>query len=127
MKGTFGYLDPEYFHTGQLTEKSDVYSFGVVVAELMTGREPVSDTGKENERSLAMFFVTSLKGNRIFQIADPRVRREGSMDQIRAVAQLVTRCLMLHSQGRPTMKEVAMELEGLRNLSKHPWTEHCGS
>ncbi|KAL0336743.1 UNVERIFIED_CONTAM: Wall-associated receptor kinase [Sesamum calycinum] len=123
VQGTLGYLDPEYFHTSQLTEKSDVYSFGVVLAELMTGRRPLANTKNEEEKSLATFFVVSLKEDRLFQILDPRVLREGSLEQIRSVAELVKRCLRLHSEERPTMKDVAMELEGLRKLSKHPWAQ----
>ncbi|XP_057801208.1 wall-associated receptor kinase 2-like [Salvia miltiorrhiza] len=123
VQGTLGYLDPEYFHTGQLTEKSDVYSFGVVLAELMTTRKPLSTTKNDQEKSLATFFVVALKEDRLFQIVDPRVLREGSMKQIQEVAELVKRCLKMNSENRPTMKEVAMELEGLRKLSKHPWTQ----
>ncbi|KAH6824750.1 hypothetical protein C2S53_010825 [Perilla frutescens var. hirtella] len=123
VQGTLGYLDPEYFHTGQLTEKSDVYSFGVVLAELMTGRKPLSTTKSDQEKSLATFFVMSMKEDRLFKILDPRVLREGSMKQIQDVAQLVKRCVKMNSEDRPTMKEVAMELEGSRKLSKHPWTE----
>ncbi|KAL2500227.1 Wall-associated receptor kinase 2 [Forsythia ovata] len=122
VQGTLGYLDPEYFHTSQLTEKSDVYSFGVVLAELMTGRKPLSNTNDE-VKSLATFFVVSLKENRLFQILEPRVLREGSLEQLRALGELVRRCLKLHGDERPTMKEVAMELEGLRKFTKHPWVQ----
>ncbi|KAK4478452.1 hypothetical protein RD792_013927 [Penstemon davidsonii] len=123
VQGTLGYLDPEYFHTSQLTEKSDVYSFGVVLAELMTGKMPLSLEKSEIERNLATYFVTSLKENRLFQIIEPRILREGSLEQLQGVGVLVKRCLNLRGEKRPTMKEVANELEGLRKFSKHPWIE----
>ncbi|KAK6152532.1 hypothetical protein DH2020_015167 [Rehmannia glutinosa] len=56
VQGTLGYLDPEYFLTSQLTEKSDVYSFGVVLAELMTGRKPLSNTKNDDEKEFVYFF-----------------------------------------------------------------------
>ncbi|KAL1819131.1 hypothetical protein ACET3Z_014000 [Daucus carota] len=123
VQGTLGYLDPEYFHTGELTDKSDVYSFGVVLAELLTGRKPICMENSVEEKNLATYFITSLKENRLFQVLDRRVVREGTLDQLHNAAQLVKRCLNLNGEERPTMKEVTMEIESLRKLSKHPWTQ----
>ncbi|KAK1398216.1 putative wall-associated receptor kinase-like protein 16 [Heracleum sosnowskyi] len=111
VQGTLGYLDPEYFHTGQLTDKSDVYSFGVVLAELLTGRKPICTERSPKDVNLATYFITSLNENRLFQILEPRVVKEGTIDQLETTAQLVKRCLSLNGEERPTMKEVTMELE----------------
>ncbi|KAL6287009.1 hypothetical protein ACE6H2_011399 [Prunus campanulata] len=114
VHGTFGYLDPEYFQSSQFTEKSDVYSFGVVLAELLTGQKPVSLMRSQESRSLATYFLLSMENNLLFGILDSQVMKDGRKEKITAVANLAVRCLNLNGRNRPTMKEVAVELEGIQ-------------
>ncbi|KAF7849641.1 hypothetical protein BT93_L0439 [Corymbia citriodora subsp. variegata] len=116
VQGTFGYLDPEYFQSSQFTDKSDVYSFGVVLAELLTGQKPISSLREKEGRSLATYFIISMEHSRLFDIVDAQVLKEGKKEEIASVANLAKRCLHLNGRNRPTMKEVAMELEGIRKL-----------
>ncbi|KAK4757529.1 hypothetical protein SAY87_018830 [Trapa incisa] len=114
VQGTFGYLDPEYFQSSQFTDKSDVYSFGVVLVELLTGQKPLSLVRANEGRSLATYFVISMDGNHLFDILDALVLEQGKKEEIVAVANLAKRCLNLKGRKRPTMKEVVLELEGIR-------------
>lgn len=114
VHGTFGYLDPEYFQSSQFTEKSDVYSFGVVLAELLTGEKPVSVLSSQESRSLATYFLLSMEENRLFDILHARVMKEAGKDEIMAVDNLAQRRLNLNGKKRPTMKEVAAELEAIQ-------------
>ncbi|XP_062015043.1 wall-associated receptor kinase-like 8 [Rosa rugosa] len=115
VHGTFGYLDPEYFQSSIFTEKSDVYSFGVVLVELLTGQKPISFLRSEDEgRSLATYFITSMHKDRLFEIVDAQVLKEGSKADIAIVANLARRCLDLNGRNRPTMREVTAELEGIQ-------------
>ncbi|CAN1828081.1 Wall-associated receptor kinase-like 1 [Linum perenne] len=104
VQGTFGYLDPEYFHTSQFTDKSDVYSFGVVL----------------EERSLVAHFISAMKEEEhgLIRILDPVVSREAREADLVSIAELAVRCLRLNGKKRPTMREVAMELDGLRNSQR---------
>ncbi|KAG8378451.1 hypothetical protein BUALT_Bualt08G0138600 [Buddleja alternifolia] len=126
VQGTFGYLDPEYMQTNQLTEKSDVYSFGVVLLELLTGRRAISFDKPEAEKNLANFFLSILKQERLLQVLDDNIVGEGKMEQITEVAKLAQGCLHVRGEDRASMKQVAMELEGLILGGKHSWarTEH---
>ncbi|XP_060672148.1 wall-associated receptor kinase-like 3 isoform X2 [Ziziphus jujuba] len=118
VHGTFGYLDPEYFQTGQFTDKSDVYSFGVVIVELLTGQKPICLKRLEEGRSLATYFIMCMEENRLFDIVDPQIVKEGKNEEMLGVANLAKRCLYLNGSYRPTMKEVATELEAIQKSIK---------
>ncbi|KAK8276741.1 hypothetical protein V6Z11_D10G221000 [Gossypium hirsutum] len=112
--GTFGYLDPEYFQSSHFTEKSDVYSFGVVIVELLTGKEAILTFGSQEKRGLVSYFLSSMEENHLLDIVDVEIGKDSQKDEVVAVAELAKRCLNLDGRYRPTMKEVAMELERFR-------------
>nr|GFB63331.1 wall-associated receptor kinase-like 2 [Tanacetum cinerariifolium] len=114
VKGTFGYVDPEYFRSSQFTEKSDVFSFGVVLLELITGEKAVSLTRCGEHRSLSMEFMLAMEEGSFMSIFDEMVIKEGNRDELLLVANLAMRCLNPIGKYRPTMREVATELENIR-------------
>ncbi|KAM3682989.1 hypothetical protein ACJW31_12G112400 [Castanea mollissima] len=120
VQGTLGYLDPEYLQTSNLTEKSDVYSFGVVMAELLTGKKALSFDRPEIDRNLGTSFVSAIKEDRLLQIVEVHIVNDGNIEQLKEVANLAKRCLRLRGDDRPSMKEVAAELERLKKMEKKP-------
>ncbi|XP_047938998.1 putative wall-associated receptor kinase-like 16 [Salvia hispanica] len=113
VKGTFGYLDPEYFQTSQYTDKSDVYSFGVILVELLTGQRAISLDESQEDRNLATRFLTCMEANNLDAIIDNQVSKQAKKEEVIAAARLAKRCLNIIGRMRPNMKEVARELESL--------------
>ncbi|KAL8110596.1 G-type lectin S-receptor-like serine/threonine-protein kinase LECRK3 [Apium graveolens] len=116
VQGTLGYIDPEYFHSGNLTHKSDVYSFGALLVELLTGAKVYSFYREMKDRNIGMYFLCALEDDRLHEILEPRVREEGHAEQLRGVAALSKKCLNIKGENRPTMAEVKEELAELRML-----------
>ncbi|XP_072958664.1 probable LRR receptor-like serine/threonine-protein kinase At1g06840 [Typha angustifolia] len=105
VKGTPGYLDPEYFLTHKLTDKSDVYSLGVVFLELLTGMQPISH-GKNIVREVTMAHQSGM----MFSVIDNRMGSYPS-ECIEKFISLALRCCQDETDARPSMMEVVRELE----------------
>jgi serine/threonine protein kinase len=120
IQGTFGYLDPEYLMTGNLTVKSDVFSFGVVLVELMTGQKPNSNAKSGEKRNVVQDFISSLENNHLFKILDFEADEE-ELEEIEVVAELAKRCVNSSGVKRPSMKEVSDELSRLTSLHEDLW------
>ena len=123
VQGTCGYLDPEYMQTCQLTDKSDVYSFGVILLEILTGQLPLKLEGSEKQRSLALIFLSAMKENNLNDVLVSHVKGQQSTELLTGIADIAKKCLDMCGDKRPSMKEVADELNRLRKLSLHPWIE----
>ncbi|XP_027337734.1 probable LRR receptor-like serine/threonine-protein kinase At1g06840 [Abrus precatorius] len=105
VKGTPGYLDPEYFLTHKLTDKSDVYSLGVVFLELLTGMQPISH-GKNIVREVNVAYQSGV----IFSIIDGRMGSYPS-EHVEKFLALALKCCEDEPDARPKMAEVVRELE----------------
>jgi len=123
VQGTCGYLDPEYMQTCHLTDKSDVYSFGVVLLELLTRKKPFNLDGREEEKSLAMRFISVAKEGKLEDILDDQLKNNENMGFLDEIADLAKQCLEISGANRPTMREVSERLDRLRKMMQHPWAQ----
>lgn len=123
VQGTCGYLDPEYMQTCQLTDKSDVYSFGVVLLELLTRKKPFNLEGSEDDKTLAVRFISVSKKGRLEEILDNQIMSDENMGVLEEMAELANQCLEMSSVDRPSMKEVSERLDRLRKAMQHPWAQ----
>ncbi|KAM3328845.1 hypothetical protein ACQJBY_026143 [Aegilops geniculata] len=118
-QGTLGYLDPEYYRNYQLTDKSDVYSFGVVLLELLTAKRAIDFGRGEDDVNLAVHVQRAADEERLLDVVDPAMKNRATqleLDTMKALGFLALGCLEDRRQNRPSMKEVADEIEYIINI-----------
>ncbi|KAG9147470.1 hypothetical protein Leryth_007281 [Lithospermum erythrorhizon] len=110
--GTFGYLAPEYFMYGKVSDKIDVYAFGVVLLELLTGRNPIGTESPKGQESLVMWAKRKLVDGDIESILDPKLMNMTDKDQTQRMCLAAKLCLTQSARLRPNMNQVLKVLRG---------------
>ncbi|KAM7276819.1 hypothetical protein ACFE04_018685 [Oxalis oulophora] len=111
VRGTAGYLDPEYYSTQHLSAKSDVFSFGVVLLEITSGREPLNIKRPRSEWSLVEWVKANIRESKIEEIVDPNIKGGYHAEAMWRVVEVALACVEPFSAYRPYMVDIVRELE----------------
>ncbi|XP_023924808.1 receptor-like protein kinase FERONIA [Quercus suber] len=123
VKGTWGYLDPDYARRQQLTEKSDVYSFGVVMFEVVCARKALNPKLQEEQRNLASWAKKCIDKGTISQIIDPYLTNKIAPECLKVYMELAESCVRDHGIQRPKMNDVMEKLEFAFELQENAEAE----
>ncbi|KAK8968983.1 PTI1-like tyrosine-protein kinase [Platanthera guangdongensis] len=112
VKGTLGYLAPEYAMFGKASESCDVYSFAILLLELVSGRKPLEKLSPTVKRSIADWALPLAKEKRFSEMADPKLNGNYVESELKRMVLVALVCAHCAPEKRPTMLEVTDLLKG---------------
>ncbi|XP_061958203.1 protein kinase STUNTED-like isoform X1 [Populus nigra] len=115
--GTFGYLAPEFFMYGKVSDKIDVYAFGVVLLELLSGRKPISSENKSQE-SLVLWAKPIIESGNAIGLVDPNLKGNFDEVQMQRMVLAAAHCITRAARLRPKMNEILKLLRGDKEPEK---------
>lgn len=112
VKGTLGYLAPEYAMLGKASESCDVYSFGILLLELASGKKPLEKLNSSVKRAITDWALPLARERKLSELADPRLNGKYVEDELNRVILVGLICADNRPEKRPTMLQVIELLKG---------------
>ncbi|KAL6983170.1 hypothetical protein U1Q18_016563 [Sarracenia purpurea var. burkii] len=121
VRGTRGYLAPEWLANLPITSKSDVYSYGMVLLEIVSGRRNFEISSGTNQRKFSVWAYEEFEKGNVKEILDNRLAdHEVDMEQVIRALLVSFWCIQEQPSHRPMMGRVVQMLEGITEIEKPP-------
>ncbi|WRX33079.1 Protein kinase domain - like 10 [Theobroma cacao] len=127
LRGTRGYLAPEWITNYAISEKSDVYSYGMLLLEIIGGRKNFDPEESSEKSYLPSYAFKMLDEGKLRDILDSRLSIQGEDERVFTAGKVALWCVQEDMHLRPSMTKVVQMLEGLSPVPKPPMSSPLGS
>ncbi|XVF89322.1 hypothetical protein PTKIN_Ptkin19aG0120600 [Pterospermum kingtungense] len=127
LRGTRGYLAPEWITNYAISEKSDVYSYGMLLLEIIGGRKNFDPEASSEKSYLPSYAFKMLDEGKLRDILDSRLTIDGEDERVQTAIKVALWCIQEDMHLRPSMTKVVQMLEGLSHVPKPPMSSPLGS
>ncbi|KAL2346710.1 hypothetical protein Fmac_000710 [Flemingia macrophylla] len=127
LRGTRGYLAPEWITNYAISEKSDVYSYGMVLLEIIGGRKNYDPDETSEKSHFPTYAFKMMEEGKLRDIFDSELRIDENDDRLQCAIKVALWCIQEDMSMRPPMTRVVQMLEGLCTVPKPPTSSSLGS
>ncbi|XVF42453.1 hypothetical protein PTKIN_Ptkin01aG0364600 [Pterospermum kingtungense] len=111
VRGTIGYMDPEYMSNAELTSASDIYSFGIVTLQLLSGQKVFELDLDASEQLMRKARDVNVGKRPLTDFEDPRLNGNLNGADFEAILKIAVLCVAKSSRGRPPINVVFDEID----------------
>ncbi|KAF6151569.1 hypothetical protein GIB67_021755 [Kingdonia uniflora] len=121
MRGTRGYLAPEWISGLPITSKADVYSYGMMLLEIVSGRRNLDQPKDGNFEFFPICVARRLhNGEEILSLLDYKLEGDADLEELKRACIVACWCIQDDEKNRPSMGHIVQFLEGIYELSTPP-------
>ncbi|KAH7841687.1 hypothetical protein Vadar_033066 [Vaccinium darrowii] len=127
MRGTRGYLAPEWITSYAISEKSDVYSYGMVLLEIIGGRKNYDPSETSEKTHYPSYAFKMMEEGKLRSILDSQLEIDEEDERVAISVKVALWCIQDDMHLRPSMTKVVQMLEGICGVPPPPMASQSGS
>ncbi|KAF7088285.1 hypothetical protein CFC21_091410 [Triticum aestivum] len=120
MRGTIGYLAPEWISGLPITHKADVYSYGMMLFEIISGRRNAEKIKEGSFTYFPIFAAVKVHEGDVMCLLDSRLEGDADLEQLSRACRIACWCIQDAEDHRPMMGQVVQMLEGVLDVEVPP-------